>query len=87
MIIRPEVRLQWQHEYLDSTASVETAFAGGGGVFTVNGPELGRDSLILDAGVTVQFSDRASVYANYTAEIGRKNYSSNGVSGGFRINF
>ena len=85
--IRPELRLQWQHEFLDSTAALESGFAGGGTVFTVRGPELGRDALLLDAGVTVQFDAPYSIYAAYTAELGRKNYSTNVVSGGVRIQF
>ncbi len=87
VVIRPEVRAQWQHEYLDSTASVESAFVGGAGAFTVNGPSIGRDSLLLDAGASVQFSPSVSVFAYYTGEIGRTNYSSNAVNGGFRISF
>lgn len=87
IILRPEVRAQWQHEYLDSTAAVVSEFAAGGSTFSVNGPTLGRDSLIVDAGVTAEINPRLSVYAFYTGEIFRTNYSSNSVSGGFRVNF
>lgn len=85
--IKPEVRAQWQHEYLDSTAALESQFAAGGTAFTVNGPTIGRDSLLVDAGVSAQFTPALGVFAYYTGEIGRSNYSSNRVNGGFRISF
>jgi len=66
---------------------VESSFVGGAGVFTVTGPDLGRDSLLVDAGLSVQVNPALSVFAYYTGEIGRSNYSSNAVNGGFRISF
>lgn len=87
LAVKPEVRAQWKHEYLESTASVESRFEGTQRLFTVDGPELGRDSLLVDAGVDVPVSDSLSVFAYYTGELARDNYSSNSVSGGFRVNF
>ncbi len=87
VVVTPEVRAQWQHEYLDSTAAIESSFVGADSTFTVNGPRIGRDSLVLDAGATVQFNPSISAFAYYTGEIGRSNYSSNGVNGGFRVSF
>lgn len=87
LLIRPEVRAQWQHEYLDSTAAVESQFAAGGSAFTVHGPTLGRDSLLVDAGASVQINPNLAVYAFYSGELFRSDYSSNTVNGGFRISF
>lgn len=87
MVIRPEIRAQWAHEFLNSTTAIEAGFAAGGGAFRVNGQSIGRDSLLVDAGVTLDFSPAYSVFAYYTGEIGRTNYSSNGVNGGFRVSF
>ena len=87
VVIRPEVRAQWKHEFLDREGAIDSSFTGSGALFTVHGPEVGRDSLVIDAGATVQFNDRLSVYAFYTGEIGRTNYSSNSVNGGFRVSF
>jgi len=86
VVITPELRAQWLHEYLDSTATVESSFAAGD-PFTVHGPEIGRDSLLLDAGLSVQFSPGVAVFAYYTGEIGRENYSSNSVNSGVRLSF
>lgn len=87
ILIRPFVSAQWQHEYLDSIPLIEAGFVGASRTFKVSGVELGRDALILDAGASVQINERFSVYASYTGEIGRTNFSSNRVNGGFRFNF
>jgi fibronectin-binding autotransporter adhesin len=88
VLIRPEIRASWQHEFGDRDYSVVSRFANGAGnSFTVNGPEIGRDSLLIGAGAAVIFNDRVSVYAYYDGELARTNYSSNNVSAGVRVSF
>lgn len=86
VVSTPEVRAQWVHEYLDTTATVESRFATGN-TFVVAGPELGRNSLLLEAGITARISPATALSAFYTGEIGRKNFSHNAVNGGIRIEF
>ena len=84
----PEVRAAWQHEFGDTDYSLVSSFANGAGdSFTVTGPEIGRDSLLLSAGFAVQWSDRITTYAYYDGELFRTNYLANNVSVGVRINF
>ena len=88
ILIRPEVRASWQHEYGDSTYSIVAGFANGSANnFTVDGPRIGRDSLLIGAGVAVLWSDRISTYVYYDGELARSNYDSQSVSGGVRITF
>jgi outer membrane autotransporter protein len=88
VIIRPELRVAWQHEYGDTTYDLASGFANGaGGAFTTSGPRLGRDSVLVGAGFAVLFNDRCSTYLYYDGELGRENYESNAVTGGFRISF
>jgi outer membrane autotransporter protein len=88
VIVRPEIRVSWQHEYGDSSYGLDASFANGAGNgFLVNGPEIGRDSLLLGAGVAIQCSERCSTYVYYDGELGRSNYLSTAVSGGIRIAF
>ena len=84
--VTPEARVSWQHEYLDSTQSIGSQLSGGP-VFTVNGPQVGRDSAQVGAGVSVQVSPTVSVYSYYDGQLGRRNFSSNTVSGGVKIDF
>jgi outer membrane autotransporter protein len=88
VIIRPEVSASWQHEYGDSAYSLASSFANGaGGSFTTSGPRFGRDSLLLGAGFAVQLSQRCETYVYYDGELGRTNYESSSVTGGFRVSF
>jgi outer membrane autotransporter protein len=88
VLIKPELRASWQHEYGDSTYSIVASFANGAGTnFSVNGPNIGRDSLLLGAGVAILWNDRISTYIYYDGELARTNYDSQSVSAGLRITF
>ena len=88
VIIRPEISLAWQHEYGDQAYSIVSSFASGAGnSFTVNSPQIGRDSLLIGAGAAVLLSERISIYAYYDGEVFRSNYQSNNVSAGVRVTF
>lgn len=88
VLIRPELRLAWQHEYGDASYAIDSSLGGAGrGAFTVQGPAIGRDSLLLGIGVAVLWSQRTSTYVYYDGEIGRENYDAHNVSGGMRLQF
>jgi outer membrane autotransporter protein len=88
MVIRPEVRAAWQHEFADSSFALDSRLANGAGnTFTVRGPEIGDDSLLVGAGVAVLWNERTSTYVYYDGEFGRSNSSSNNFSGGVRLTF
>ncbi|MCE9609619.1 MAG: autotransporter domain-containing protein [Chthoniobacter sp.] len=88
VIIKPEVRAAWQHEFADNALAIDARFSNGGGnTFNVQGAEIGADSLLLGAGVAVLWNERTSTYVYYDGEIGRSNYESNNVSGGVRVEF
>jgi outer membrane autotransporter protein len=88
VLIKPELRAGWQHEYGDATLGIDSSFANGASPdFLVHGPATGRDSLVLSAGIAVQLSERVSTYVYYDGELARTNYEANSVSGGFRFDF
>jgi outer membrane autotransporter protein len=88
VVIVPEIDLAWQHEYGDQSYAIVSSLASGAGTsFTVNSPQVGRDSLLIGAGAAVQLNERISIYAYYDGELGRTNYQSNNVSAGIRITF
>ena len=88
VLVKPELRAGWQHEYGDATFGLDSSFANGAGPeFLVHGPATGRDSLLLSAGVAIQCSERVSTYVYYDGELARTNYQANSVSGGFRFDF
>jgi outer membrane autotransporter protein len=84
----PQVSAAWQHEYGATAYSVVSSFATGAGKsFTVTGPDIGRDSILVGAGASVIWNERVSTYLYYDGEFARTNYLSNNVSGGVRISF
>lgn len=78
----PSLRVQWAHEFLDTRGVINRRDP-----FTTDRTRLGRDSLLLQAGASLQFSPSFSVFAFYGTDIGRKNYTWQSVNGGFSISF
>lgn len=88
VLVKPELRAAWQHEFGDTAYGLESSLAdGASGTFNVNGPRLGRDSALVGAGFAIQCSERCSTYLYYDGELGRENYLSTSVTGGFRLAF
>jgi outer membrane autotransporter protein len=88
VLVRPELRAAWQHEYGLSAYPIAASFASGAGSsFTVSGPKIGRDSFLLGAGVAILWTDRIATYIYYDGELGRTNYDSHNISGGIRVTF
>jgi outer membrane autotransporter protein len=86
IVLTPIVRAQWEHEYLTSTSSIDAGFTSANS-FTVQGPHIGRDGLLLDVGVSAQLTPSVGIFTYYTGELGRQNYSVHSFSGGFRVSF
>ena len=86
--ITPELNLGWRHDFYGNTVPLSAHLAdGAGGVFTVNGPSLGSDSMVGSLGVTVQWVPTFSTYVNFTAQLGRTGYEAETISGGMRFDF
>ena len=88
VVIKPELRAAWQHEFGDTSFAINSRFANGAGNnFTVQGAEIGADSVLVGAGVAVVWNKRTSSYVYYDGELGRTNFESNNLSVGLRIEF
>jgi|GEM_PF-1863846 uncharacterized protein with beta-barrel porin domain len=77
----PALRAVWEHEFADRYADVNARFVGGSGDFTVRGVELGADSGILGAGLTVAFNKAIQGFVNFDANLNSQLNSST-ISGG-----
>jgi len=64
-----------------------TAPALNGTTATFTGPNEGHDSLIINAGVGVQWTPRISSYIGYQGQQFRGDYESNAVTGTFSYSF
>jgi outer membrane autotransporter protein len=87
MVLVPEVRATWQHEYGDDTDAITADMLLGSPVFRVTSAPIGRDSLVLNAGFTLRITADISAYAFYDGELARTNYQANNVMVGFRTSF
>jgi outer membrane autotransporter protein len=85
--VTPSLSLQWQHEFLDNELAIRSGFANGAGSpFTVHGPETGRDSALITAGLNFAWS-RYAIYFAYQAELFRRNYENHTLIAGFRVSW
>jgi len=88
VMIAPELSLSWQHEYSNKSLAMDSRFANGAGnMFTVHGPDIGQDSVVIGLGVWVQWTPRIGSYLNYNTELGRDGYEPHTFNGGMLIKF
>jgi outer membrane autotransporter protein len=87
-IVIPGLKLAWEHEYrysnLDITGSVPAL---NNASATFNGPNLGHDSLIIQANVGIQIIPQIAATIGYDGQLGRDHYISNAVTGTFSYSF
>jgi outer membrane autotransporter protein len=82
-VVAPQVEAAWEHELLDTSIAIDSAFASGAGSpFRVHSPSVGEDSLALTAGVAVQWSPRWTGYLFYDAQFAGSDGISQAVSAG-----
>jgi outer membrane autotransporter protein len=88
IIVRPEARAAWLHEYDDTAYPIDSVFASGaGGVFTVRGPDIGRDAALAGGSILIQWNTALATYVSYDGVFGRSNFDSHNISGGVHITF
>lgn len=88
VMVRPAIKAAWEHEFKYSAFPITSSFADfSAPAVTFDGPKQGQDSAVVSAGVSAQLTSGVSVYVNYDGQLGRQNYSSNAVTGGFAISF
>lgn len=81
-----EGRAAWLHEFADTAQVVGAAFAAGGGTFTAAGPDVGRDTAALGAGLQAQFAPNSTFELNYDANV-RQDYLAHIGSARVNIDF
>jgi len=88
IIVIPSLWAAWDHEYKYNRLPVTFSSVVFPGVSaTTFGPHEGHDSAIINAGVGTQWTARISTYVGYQGQLGRDNYSANGVTGTISFSF
>jgi outer membrane autotransporter protein len=86
--IIPEVRMFWQHEFLNNARNINASLDGGNGVaFNFETTDPYRDSVFAGAGVTAQFGKNLSGSIFYNVNFGSQTYQSNMLSVGLNVSF
>jgi len=84
----PEVRMFWQHEFLNNSRNINAALDGGNGPsFDYETSDPYRNSVFAGAGVTAQFGKNLSGSVFYNINFGSQTYQSNMVSAGLNFSF
>jgi Autotransporter beta-domain len=82
------VRAAWEHEYAYSALPISANLVDiPGPPVTGDGPSLGHDSAVVNAGVAMQWTRSFSTYVSYDGQLGRARCNSNGVSADFGFHF
>jgi len=84
----PEVRIFWQHEFLNNPRTINASLDGGNGAsldYETTDPY--RNSVFAGAGVTAQFGKNLSGSVFYNINFGSQTYQSNMVSAGLNFSF
>jgi outer membrane autotransporter protein len=87
LTISPIANFQYTYVNLDGFTESGSLANGAGGIFSVTGPTIGRDSLLVGAGLAILWNDRISTYIYYDGDLARTNYQSNNITAGVRMTF
>jgi len=84
----PEVRMFWQHEFLNNARNLNASLDGGNGAaFDFETTDPYRNSVFAGAGVTAQFGKHLSGSVFYNINFGSQTYQNNMVSAGLNFSF
>jgi outer membrane autotransporter protein len=87
-VVIPGLKLAWEHEYRYSNLDISGSAPDlNNATATFNGPNLGHDSLIIEANVGVQITPQIAATIGYDGQLARDHYISNAVTGTFSFSF
>jgi outer membrane autotransporter protein len=86
MQLTPRLNVGWKHIYGDVTGHSRQGLVTGGNTYRVEGTELDRDSLLVEAGLDLAVSSRHTLGVGYSGETGNDNRSQ-ALMGHWRVMF
>jgi outer membrane autotransporter protein len=85
--VTPQAYAFYQHEYSDSSRTLDARLSQVGSAFTFLSGEPHRNFAVLGADVTIATKKNLKVQLDYNAEVGRGNYTAHYISAGLRWEF
>ena len=84
----PELRMFWQHEFLNDPRTMSASLDGGNGAsFDYQTTDPYRDSVFAGVGATAQFGENLSGSIFYNINFGSLTYQNNTISAGLNLSF
>ncbi|MDX2081353.1 MAG: autotransporter domain-containing protein [Terrimicrobiaceae bacterium] len=84
----PEIRMFWQHEFLQNPTLIGASLNGGGGPgFNYETETPDRDSIFAGAGLSAQFGERWNAFFYYNTSFGNQQYLNHSISAGLGWKF
>jgi uncharacterized protein with beta-barrel porin domain len=88
LLLTPFLDASWQHEFLDGSRSITSSFSEIGlGQFTVETPAAGHESVLVSAGLNIDFNDMLALFTSYSAQLDPDDYFGQSILAGFKIAF
>ena len=75
MRLTPRLDVGWKHLYGNVRGTSHQRLVSGGGTYTIEGVELDRDSVLLQAGLDLAVSPRHTFGLSYSGETGQDNHN------------
>lgn len=88
IVLIPEIRMFWQHEFLENPRNIGAALDGGAGPgfgYQTSAPD--RDAVFAGAGVAARFGEDWNAFFSYNTDFGRQDYLGHSISGGLGWKF
>jgi outer membrane autotransporter protein len=86
-VLTPELRLGWNHEFLDASQPLSASLTGvAGSAFSATGIAFSRDAALIGAGFSLELSPDAKVFVDYDGKLGSR-LQEHSVSGGLKVRF
>lgn len=86
--VSPDVSLRWGHEFFNDSQNVKARFNGSpASSFSAKTGDPARDSLLVDAGVSVGVSDSTKLYLRYSGQLFGQGSRSQAGAVGVRYEF
>lgn len=87
-ILMPDLRVSWQHEFLDGSERIDARFVGGRQPrFKIKTPDSDEDSVLIAAGVNAQITEAVGTYVYYSGDLLREDRFTHAVTAGIAFSF
>ncbi len=84
--LSPSLSVAWEHVYQGNLDSLDASL-GGGGNFTVSGPQTGTNAAVIGAGLNAGFAKGLNAFVQYQGKVGLADYAEQNLSGGINVGF